>query len=877
MSAKKIISKIFITILVLVLLIVLCFAGLYIYSSVDSKKSLSVFPHDYTFYLHTDSAWDSVEPLLDLKAMDMVLSTPEFTNYRGIFMQLRASDWRRNKILSTIASKSIDAALYSDESGKFSFLACANLGGVSAVTRFLPMLSSAFEEKLNKKNIFSEEDYFIFDNNGTSYYIKPFKNLLLISDNLLVLKRAFEADYSEYTKEQLSVLNKKNNDSIQLVVNTANLLGNTIEDKGIRGQLSKVISDESLSSITFKITDDNIKLTAAIPFKQIEDDEFTMGTVLNVNSTTPSILSRFRENVQYYTILNAGTLEELKNAFLPIVVNDSESLWKKCDGLSRSLFSLSIEDLLFSWSGKEIVVFGIEGKNDPVFAVQIKDEKKRQQVFEKFLNSMLIKDNSSLLLDGVRIPRLELPNFLQNLLQLFEVSLPNPYYLIQDGFIYFSESAENLSEIHKAESFAAKISDDENWNAVSKGLSSNSTISLYYNLERSIPFFLRSKASVSNVLSLYSIGRADISIKNSELFFNLSAISKEIEKSNIIPGFPKELEGKVDGKLYLETNNPKAKSNVVYWVENKKNICSMEIPSTTITKKEMQDEVYICCTESEQNNEGKLWAVTTHGEVYLFNKKFEVEDGFPLLIGENISVEPTAGENCIYIATDNKHIYSVNSDKKIKSYDLDITGTIKSSPFYYEDKIGRKFIAVYDKSFFGKVYIICDFGDETVLSFNMPEIAFGAPVFIEAKGKDMPVAGLVSQNGNFYLFDLDSQSTKILHFEGFYKNSPVTIKNNFYIVSTTGLVTRISENYDSLEVQIPKVSCNDAFLSVSNDNLFVCPDGNVIYGFDKNLELLYPFPITGWGIPVFVDVNGDKNSDCFTLSIDNKLYAIKMR
>ena len=36
------------------------------------------------------------------------------------------------------------------------------------------------------------------------------------------------------------------------------------------------------------------------------------------------------------------------------------------------------------------------------------------------------------------------------------------------------------------------------------------------------------------------------------------------------------------------------------------------------------------------------------------------------------------------------------------------------------------------------------------------------------------------------------------------------------------------------------------------------------------------FPVSGYGNPVFVDVNGDNKKDCLTLSLDNKIYAYKL-
>ena len=83
-------------------------------------------------------------------------------------------------------------------------------------------------------------------------------------------------------------------------------------------------------------------------------------------------------------------------------------------------------------------------------------------------------------------------------------------------------------------------------------------------------------------------------------------------------------------------------------------------------------------------------------------------------------------------------------------------------------------------------------------------------------------------------------------------------------------------------MKIPYFTAKTGFISVTDydgdgeDEIFVCGDGNMIYGFKNNLNMLEGFPISGYGNVVFMDVNGDNKKDCITLSLDNKLYAYKI-
>ena len=88
---------------------------------------------------------------------------------------------------------------------------------------------------------------------------------------------------------------------------------------------------------------------------------------------------------------------------------------------------------------------------------------------------------------------------------------------------------------------------------------------------------------------------------------------------------------------------------------------------------------------------------------------------------------------------------------------------------------------------------------------------------------------------------------------------------------------RISLDGGIISVRIPNATAKEASLTAVNSNIYIGIDGNVIYGFNENLELLQGFPITGTGVPVFADANGDGNLDCFALTIDNKLNAWNLR
>ena len=198
-----------------------------------------------------------------------------------------------------------------------------------------------------------------------------------------------------------------------------------------------------------------------------------------------------------------------------------------------------------------------------------------------------------------------------------------------------------------------------------------------------------------------------------------------------------------------------------------------------------------------------------------------------------------------------------------------------------------KAFAIYSKGFLGKIYY---FEGEKCLNlenpFEIPGIALGSPAILKNGSKIY--VGIITQAGEMNIWRADSKDGEQI--EGFpirlggvFMTNVVASEKYFYALSTDALLYRISLDGSVLTVQIPNSTARHGFICLRDteingrESVFVCADANVIYGFNENLELLSGYPLTGWGKPVFADVNGDKVSECLALTIDKKLIAWKVR
>jgi hypothetical protein len=172
--------------------------------------------------------------------------------------------------------------------------------------------------------------------------------------------------------------------------------------------------------------------------------DLSLKSILERNSPAPGLTALLPAETQYGTVLSAGTLRELYNAAAVCSGPEFETAMRRADRSSRLHLGLTLEELLFSWTGEEFAVFGMEGRPSPVYVVQFKDERKREEIFSRAFRTVAVNENIRLNLDGVRIPRVEVPEFLRALLRLWNIRIPSPYYTVRDGYLFVSESAETL-------------------------------------------------------------------------------------------------------------------------------------------------------------------------------------------------------------------------------------------------------------------------------------------------------------------------------------------------------------------------------------------------------------------------------------------------
>lgn len=845
----------------------------------DRVKPVNALPPDYALYMRTDSVWGTAEPLLDLDATLIAMTSPELQQYRDKYLTIKSSKLRQNFFVKKALERRLDAAVYGAGPGqKPEVILVLDSGFLSGALRLLPYIIPHVKKIAGKVELSSNRhgNFYQLQDAG-SFVFK--KNLLIFSTGRALLEEAMTYTNSDlYKKAELDAVNARMKEPLRIFANGQNLIPLASEKPVLKKYLEDIVpylSENTYTSLNFGITNNELNVTLSIPMSD-KDSEHPVIKLTKKKSEVPALLPKFSEDVQYYTLISAGTLRELFDAAVKILPaeKDIKATWNKSDTVSKIVFNRSLDDLFFSWTADEFAVFGIEGKSEPVFAIKIADENKRQEIFDRVFASYIIQSDDSLLVDGIRLPCIQMPGFLLSVLQALNINVPKPYYLVKEDFIYLSQSPENLVAINFDYQHSKKLSGSENWMRVSSRQSPYSSLSLYYNLERSVPFFIKGNSAMSKVLGLYNSGRFDVNVKENIVTLQLQASAVELESSRNIPGFPIELEKK--SNAILVKSNVK-KSKMIYWVETDNTVNSLDCGTFARGSLEMPEVRFIVAASENtaRSNGGEIWALTKSGMVYLLNSKLESVLGYPVLTGVTMTCSPFLYKDSLALVGNEGQLIFVSDKGELTSLETDIDGGIKETPVVSGD-----IIAFYEKGFFGGIHIYKDLEPVTEDGpFELDGIAYDSPCIFTSGGKQY--TAMITQAGQLYVYDFAGKilAPFPLTLDGVFFLNVKMADGYLFALSAEGELYRVSLDGKILKVKIPYFTAKSGRITVCDydekggQEVFVSGEGNSLYGFSSAMELLPEFPVSGYGNPIFTDLNGDNKNDCLAITFDNKISA----
>ena len=882
---SKFLKAIFTLVLILVILAVIWI----VFSLVGRVSAGAAIPDSAVFRLSISNPVRLLDGIMSHESMQEISFVPALSALLPAYTFLEESDLLKNRLLRFAARGNIEIALLAAEDGgegKTGNLAAVwDMGLCSPILRVLPAVSGF----LNIPNLYyvqsGKNSRFEYRLPGMTLFIGPYRNLLFISDSASVFESRRAADKDVKRKNEYSNIKPSAYDAALL--SSPEFLNGLLSNQDASiAAIIRNIEFESVVEAGLSVYPKKLELRLTTPLSSRQP---ALSSLLQQRSQVPDITERLPSSSQYATILSAGTLEELYQAALVFSGSDLEDTIRRVDNSSRAILGLTINDLLFSWSGKEFAAFGMEGRPHPVYAIKISDERKRQDVFDRAFKSIVLNENVRLNLDGVRIPRIEVPEFLQSLLKKWNIFLPSPYYTIYKDYMYASESAETLLAALRAMQKNDVLPKTAAWQAIagksgfiSGGSNINSAFSLYYSLDRAPPFFLRKNTVLSGFMGVYRHGLVRMGFNKGIVDISLALVPGSGSGVTFAGAVPVDFRVRPSNRVYGASSSRAGETRI--FVTAGDNAYSVNLADSSINEFSGQGPLWILPAGEVEKGGIYAWIVNERGRVTLVDKNMEPANGYPVLTGLRLSSPPAAHEGRLYLCDEDGKVHVINTNGEQSVWAAAFDAALRSPPSLLtiaSRNNSRTYAAVYPKSFFGEIWLL-DADGKALPDWPAPitGIGFGSPALFTSDSN--VYTAFVSQAGELSIFD--EKAVLIDPFpvtlDGVFFQQPVFDGEFLWLVSSDGTLFRVSIYGEALSQKIPNFSVKEeGFITIFDcdgdkvPEVFITGEGNALFAFTRHFRSLEGFPLPAWGKPYFVEAQGgSKKAEILGMGMDRRLY-----
>jgi hypothetical protein len=862
----------------------------------------AVIPGSAVFRVSISNPIYVIDGIIAHESMHDISAVPALAQAAPTLHMLNENPLLKNFFVRLALRGKFELALLPSDTEKNIIAAAWDMGIFSPLFRFLPVVSGF----VNIPNFYyvraGSNSRFEYRTAGITLFIGHYRNLLFVTSSSEVFASR-SANASADTGQVYRNINPSEYDVLLLLSNEFIYDLFAEQDPRIAAILDNIDFESghpaggpALVEAGISIFSRKIEFYLAAP---VSSQQNALSGLLGQRSQTPVMAERFPSSVQYATILSAGTLEELYQAALVFSGPDLDDTLRMADSSARMILGLTLDDLLFSWSGEEFAVFGMEGRPHPVFAIQISDERKRQEVFDRAFRSIFINEDVRLNLDGTRMPRVATPEFLQSLLRKWDIFLPSPYYTIYRDFLLISESADTLLYALRAMQRNDVLPRNPLWRDIAGGKPVASAFSLYYSLDLSMPFFLRKNTALSSFLSLYRQGLIRISFDRGLIDLSVSLVPGQGNGVILVGGFPLDTGGRQSNEVFGGGRG--ANSRIFFASGN--SVFSVDLADNSIHVLEGQGRQWIIPADGiGRREDANAWVVSDRGRVTLVDGNLEPALGFPVLTGLRLSSPPKAHEGRLYICDEDGKVHVVNEHGALSTWETSFIAAIRSPPsFLTVSSRGRtrNYAAVYPKSFFGEIWLLDTDGKAlpgwpAPISIGNDEfsvntgIGFGSPLLFAHNNRVF--VAFVCQTGELLVYDENASRIPPfpLYLNGIFYLQPVFDGQYLWLISSNGTLFRIGLDGELLYQHIPGFSVmEEGFITVFDfdgdriPEIFITGEGNALHGFTRSFRSLEGFPLPVWGRPHFVEAQGSfgssRKAEIFGMGMDRRLYRWQFR
>jgi hypothetical protein len=874
---RKLLGVVLKTLLGIVAAVVLAAAGLTIAWLVRREDPAAFLPADYVAYLQVPSLRIVYDDWLNLEAADVVLARPDLAAYRSVVADVRGLALTRSPLLRTLLDVRADVVLL--KGGRL--VAVLDLGwrGIaSPLARLVaPQLGVKGFSFLNDAGT----PMYRYTTGTTTIHAAIVNNVAVVSLDpeavkaSLSLRRTDTGLAAEVGRDLLRRIHLRTRDGLRILVDARSLSTDLLAPTPLGARILDAVEVPGQSMLDVRLARDRLDLGATMPVT------IALPALAKAAAAPPPTLGVLRLVPSRATVLSVSNIAPLSQLYAiaaGIQGKDVQDIHDKADSGARSVLGMGIDQLLFSWIGTEVGAFMLPSSAEPVFFARISDEPAWEASLHALTTSAVASRDSSLVLDSVRLDRLDIPWYVTLVLDSLGVSAPDPYFLSKGGYVFLSLEPQNLAALAKAADTGDTVAAAGPWARLGRGLPANPSLLVWYDLGQGEPFFLRGAGLLGDILRLYARGAAAVTLGSAEVSVVLAAEKAPSSAARAVPGFPVAPEGGVAGDV-LAFRFAGASRPSLAWVRGRDTVVLADAQGKQTAEMRLEPDITLVTGGDEGGSIDALWAVSASGTVWRLGPGLALSPSFPVMTGVTSTMPPSeiGGRLALFSRADNSLVLIGKDGTRTAS----LAGL--EAPLLLPPDSAAGLMAFYPKSFDARVHLTDASGREQPgWPVSAAGISWCAPRVVVDAGKVLVT--FLTQAGSLHAWQADGTTLPPFPVElpGVFYATPEPLSmggapqlavlaqdGTLRLVSTDGSVTR--------QVTLEDVDGRTARLVVADlggaPGIFIYAGGAYITGLDASLRPLPGFPVKGARRPQLVDLNRDGTLDLVTAGLDGRIYA----
>jgi hypothetical protein len=406
-----------------------------------------------------------------------------------------------------------------------------------------------------------------------------------------------------------------------------------------------------------------------------------------------------------------------------------------------------------------------------------------------------------------------------------------------------------------------------------------SGFTIYYSLDRSLPFFLKGNTVITPILRLYRQGLARLSFENQKAHLGLSIIPGQGRGLELVRGFPLDFGGRLGNQVFTLGPDRNGESRILLTRGNS----ALVINPVDLSQKVLEipgnpGRIWAIPAEGIA---GAIWVVSSQGRVYLTDKDLEPLPGFPRISALRLTAPPQAWGGKLYLtdfSNNEAAVYVMDNQGSMQKWPRNFDAAILS-PLSFINFQNKSYGAFYPKEFLGYIWLV-DSQYQALPGWPVPVsgIAFGSPLLFVHNNRLN--AAFITQAGELTVYD---EGGNILppfpvELDGVFYIQPVFDGQYLWLIAEDGTLFQIGIDGTVLSHKIVNlVVKEEGHISAidvdgSGPGIFVSGEGNALHAYSRNFQSLKGFPLPIWGKPAFGDFLNHRKTGVSGVGMDNRIY-----